>query len=204
MSIRVRLVLASALMLLIELSLIRWLGANVVHLAYFSNFVLLGSFLGIGLGFLRAAGRTAPRCYSLLALLGLIGFVSAYPVTVDRAGNSLIFFSSGSLGAAHVADAAGGLPRRRRRPHGVPARSSARASPSCRASRPTVSICWAAWPGSPPSRSCRSSVRPRWCGSGSPACCSPSCSAPVRRGRQHRVGRAAAGAVRLPPASRHR
>ena len=45
-----RLVLGSALMLFLELALIRWLGANVVHLSYFSNFVLLGSFLGIGLG----------------------------------------------------------------------------------------------------------------------------------------------------------
>ena len=47
-----RLVLGSALMLFLELALIRWLGSNVVHLSYFSNFVLLGSFLGIGLGFL--------------------------------------------------------------------------------------------------------------------------------------------------------
>ena len=98
---RVRLLLGSALMLVIELSLIRWLGANVVHLAYFSNFVLLGSFLGIGLGFLRAARPGAPRrpmpVYSLVVLLGLIGFISAYPVTVDRAGDSLIFFSSGTL-----------------------------------------------------------------------------------------------------------
>ena len=37
-----RLVLGSALMLFTELALIRWLGANVVHLSYFSNFVLLG------------------------------------------------------------------------------------------------------------------------------------------------------------------
>ena len=98
---RVRLLLGSALMLLIELSLIRWLGANIVHLAYFSNFVLLGSFLGIGLGFLRAAAPDRPPrpmpVYSLVVLLGLIGFVSAYPVTVDRAGDSLIFFSSGTL-----------------------------------------------------------------------------------------------------------
>ena len=45
-----RLVLGSALMLFLELALIRWLGSNIVHLSYFSNFVLLGSFLGIGLG----------------------------------------------------------------------------------------------------------------------------------------------------------
>lgn len=98
MPTRVRLFLGSALMLLLELSLIRWLGANIVHLAYFSNFVLLGSFLGIGLGFLRAsAPNRGPRptpLYSLVALLGLIGFVSAYPVTVDRAGSSLIFFTA--------------------------------------------------------------------------------------------------------------
>ena len=53
MNVRVRLVLSSALMLFLELALIRWLAANVVHLGYFSNFVLLGSFLGVGLGFLR-------------------------------------------------------------------------------------------------------------------------------------------------------
>jgi hypothetical protein len=62
LSIPVRLVLASTLMLFLELSLIRWSGAQVVHLSYFSNFILLGSFLGIGLGFLRAnrSKRTQP------------------------------------------------------------------------------------------------------------------------------------------------
>ena len=50
MNVRARLVLSSGLMLFIELALIRWLSANVVHLGYFSNFVLLGSFLGVGLG----------------------------------------------------------------------------------------------------------------------------------------------------------
>ena len=49
-SVTARLLLGSATMLFLELALIRWLGANVVHLSYFSNFVLLGSFLGIGLG----------------------------------------------------------------------------------------------------------------------------------------------------------
>jgi len=49
-SVRTRLVTASALMLFTELLLIRWLGANLLHLSYFSNIVLLGSFLGIGLG----------------------------------------------------------------------------------------------------------------------------------------------------------
>jgi hypothetical protein len=95
---RLRLVLASALMLVVELCLIRWLGANVVHLAYFSNFVLLGSFLGIGLGFLRAAREGLPArpqpYHSLVVLLGLVGFVSAYPVTVDRESTQVVFFTN--------------------------------------------------------------------------------------------------------------
>jgi hypothetical protein len=97
-TVRVRLLVASALMLFLELALIRWLGANVVHLAYFSNFVLMGSFLGIGLGFLRASapGRAArpTPLYSLVVLLGLVGFVSAYPVAVNRSSSQLIFFTS--------------------------------------------------------------------------------------------------------------
>ena len=51
---RLRLILLSFLMLFVELALIRWTGENVVYMSFFSNFVLLGSFLGIGLGFLRA------------------------------------------------------------------------------------------------------------------------------------------------------
>lgn len=95
MPIRVRLVLASALMLFLELALIRWTGANVLHLSYFSNIVLLGSFLGIGLGFLRApADRMPAPYYSPMILLGLVGFVAAYPVSVDRKGSTLIFFTS--------------------------------------------------------------------------------------------------------------
>ena len=47
-------------MLFVELAVIRWSGANVVYLAYFSNLVLLGSFLGIGLGFLWAGRGGRP------------------------------------------------------------------------------------------------------------------------------------------------
>jgi len=49
---RSRLALTAFLLLFVELALIRWLGANIIYLAYFSNFVLVGTFLGIGLGFL--------------------------------------------------------------------------------------------------------------------------------------------------------
>jgi spermidine synthase len=96
LSIRVRLVLASTLMLFLELSLIRWSGAQVVHLSYFSNFILLGSFLGIGLGFLRAATRSRRRqpFYSIIALFAYVGFLSRFPVAVNRDQESVIYFTS--------------------------------------------------------------------------------------------------------------
>jgi len=49
-----QLIVASALMLMSELALIRWAAAFVVYVAYVTNLVLLASFLGIGIGFLRA------------------------------------------------------------------------------------------------------------------------------------------------------
>ena len=52
---RSRLVLASFVMLFAELALIRWVSAFQIYVAYFTNFILLASFLGIGVGFLRAA-----------------------------------------------------------------------------------------------------------------------------------------------------
>src|ERR1700759_2028298 len=90
----VRLVGASALMLLLELALIRWLGANVVHLSYFSNFVLLGSFLGIGLGFLISRKRWSilPVAPVILAVLVIGTFLE--PVTIDRSGDEIIYFTS--------------------------------------------------------------------------------------------------------------
>ena len=95
MSIPVRLVLASTLMLFLELSLIRWSGAQVVHLSYFSNFILLGSFLGIGLGFLRAnRPKRRQPIYSLVALLAYVGFLSMFPVAVNRDQESVIYFTS--------------------------------------------------------------------------------------------------------------
>ena len=85
-----RLVLGSTLMLFLELSLIRWLGSNVVHLSYFSNFVLLGSFLGVGLGFLiaRRSWTILPAAPVILAVLVMATL--AAPVTIDRAGDQII------------------------------------------------------------------------------------------------------------------
>jgi SAM-dependent methyltransferase len=94
MSVRNRLVLASALMLFLELALIRWTASNVVHLGYFSNFVLLGSFLGVGVGFLRAGRTNRDPLYFPIALAVLVVGILLFPVTVDRTGSDLIFFTA--------------------------------------------------------------------------------------------------------------
>lgn len=48
-----RLIQLSFLMLFVELAIIRWAGSNLYYLFAFSNVILLASFLGIGIGFLR-------------------------------------------------------------------------------------------------------------------------------------------------------
>lgn len=91
-----RLVLGSTATLFIELVLIRWLGSNVLHLSYFTNFVLLGSFLGIGMGFLisRKSWSILPLSSVLLMLLVLA--VQLFPIRLNRGGSDIIYFTSAS------------------------------------------------------------------------------------------------------------
>lgn len=91
---RVQLVLASFLMLFVELVLIRWAGAYVVYLSYFSNFILLGSFLGIGIGFLRAGRGPDLFRWAPLGLALFAGLVKALPVVIDRSGGDLVYFGA--------------------------------------------------------------------------------------------------------------
>jgi hypothetical protein len=81
---RPRLVLASFLMLFVELALIRWTAANDIYLAHLTNFVLLASFLGIGIGFLLAGSERDLFPLGAPTLAVLVGFLLAFPVqTVD-------------------------------------------------------------------------------------------------------------------------
>ncbi|MFC5829677.1 spermidine synthase [Nonomuraea insulae] len=94
MAVRPRLILASAFMLFLELALIRWTGSNIVHLSYFTNFVLLGSFLGIGLGFLRVGRSRRQPYYSPVVLAVLVIVVLTFPVTVDRNTEGVLYWTS--------------------------------------------------------------------------------------------------------------
>ena len=98
-ALRARLVLAAFLMLFVELALIRWLGANVLYLAYFSNVVLLGSFLGIGVGFLWTSRSQTPLYrWAPAALTLLVVLVRVLKVKVGVTGGQLIFFGLNTSG----------------------------------------------------------------------------------------------------------
>lgn len=92
---RPRLVALSFLMLFGQLALIRWLGASIFYLSYFSNFVLLGSFLGLGLGFLWS-GRSGRSIYPLAPLLfgTLVAYVYVFDVPLDVTMRDVVFFDS--------------------------------------------------------------------------------------------------------------
>jgi hypothetical protein len=77
---KARLVFASFMMLFVELALIRWVTSNNVYVTRATNFVLLASFLGIGIGFLNARSRRDYVRWAPVALLALVGFVLAFPV----------------------------------------------------------------------------------------------------------------------------
>src|SRR5438045_7708984 len=79
---QVRLAFASFLMLFVELALIRWVTSNNVYVTKATNFVLLASFLGIGIGFLNARARRDYLRWTPLVLLALVGFVHTFPVVL--------------------------------------------------------------------------------------------------------------------------
>ena len=77
---RIRLAFASFLMLFVELALIRWISADNVFVSTATNFILLASFLGIGLGFLNARTQRDFLRWAPLTFVALVGFVLAFPV----------------------------------------------------------------------------------------------------------------------------
>ncbi len=80
---RARLAFASFLMLFVELALIRWVTSNNVYVTKATNFILLASFLGIGIGFLNARARRDYLRWTPVALLLLVGFVLLFPVILS-------------------------------------------------------------------------------------------------------------------------
>src|SRR5205809_3502206 len=91
-----RVFLASFLVLFLEVALIRWMPAHVRLLSYFSNFILLASFLGIGVGCLLAPVRAPLFAWFPLLQTAVIAIVYFFRLEVTVPSSGDIFFSSGT------------------------------------------------------------------------------------------------------------
>jgi hypothetical protein len=91
--------LSSFLVLFLETALIRWLPAYIRLLAYFSNFILLASFLGIGAGCLLATRRRDLFVWFPLVQLAVIVAVNRLRLEVALPSATTIYFSSGTAEA---------------------------------------------------------------------------------------------------------
>jgi len=76
---RLYLFLCSFTILFVELACIRWIPAYIRYLGYFTNFVLLGSFLGIGLGVLHPRLATALFGGIIMGVAYTVGLAINYP-----------------------------------------------------------------------------------------------------------------------------
>lgn len=88
--------LASFLVLFLEVALIRWMPAYIRLLSYFSNFILLASFLGIGIGCLLAPSRRRLFGWFPLILAVVVGAVYYFKLEVGVPTAGSIYFSSGT------------------------------------------------------------------------------------------------------------
>jgi hypothetical protein len=92
----VRLFLTSAVILFVELLVIRWIPANVIYVGYFSNFLLMASFLGIGLGILLGRAWARPRLSPFtLLLFGLVLLVLSAQLNISFSGGDQVFHGLG-------------------------------------------------------------------------------------------------------------
>jgi len=95
---------ASFVVLFLETAIIRWVPAYVRLLAYFSNFILLASFLGIGIGCLLATRRRSLTAWFPALMLGLIVAVDRLRLEVALPVTSTIYFSSGTPRPVNVVE----------------------------------------------------------------------------------------------------
>src|SRR3954447_4761311 len=85
----------SAIALFLELLVIRWTGSHVLYLGYFSNFVLLGCFLGLGAGALVARRKLDLLPLLPLGLAVLVVLVLGLEVQVRIDSPDNIYFQAG-------------------------------------------------------------------------------------------------------------
>ncbi len=100
--VRTRIFLLSFTLLFFELLCIRWIPAYVRYLSYFTNFILLASFLGMGLGIL-AARRTTFRFPPFpLLVVALAAVVALNRFELNISSTDVLYFGSGTTGVARA------------------------------------------------------------------------------------------------------
>ncbi len=89
---RIRIFLVSFAVLFFELLCIRWIPSYVRYLSYFNNFILLASFLGMGLGIMSARAKRfiLPPFPLLLLLLVLVVAVNRFELRLSS--TELLYF----------------------------------------------------------------------------------------------------------------
>lgn len=91
-----QLFLTSFLILFLELGLIRFIPAYVRYLGYFTNFILLGAFLGIGAGCLLSKNKTDVFPFFAPLFMLLILSVKFFKFEVVINTNQVVYFKSNS------------------------------------------------------------------------------------------------------------
>lgn len=99
----VRLFLTSFALLYVELLLIRWIPANVKYVGFFTNFLLMASFLGIGLGILLGRHGRNPRiAWFTLLLAALVAAIRFFELNVKVVSQDEILFGLAESREAYV------------------------------------------------------------------------------------------------------
>lgn len=87
-------ILTSGMILFLELALIRFLPAHILYLGFFTNFVLLASFLGIGVGLMLSRFKFNLTIYFPAVLMILMVLARLFSSGINLVNNEIIFFRS--------------------------------------------------------------------------------------------------------------
>src|SRR5213082_3241506 len=97
-----RIFFLSFAMLFFELLCIRWIPSYVRYLSYFNNFILLASFLGIGLGMLSARRQRFwfPPFPLLLLLLTIVVALNRFDLRINS--TQVLYYGAGEAQSAQA------------------------------------------------------------------------------------------------------
>ncbi len=96
-NLRARIFFVAFTMLFFELLCIRWIPSYVRFLSYFNNFILLASFLGIGLGMLGARRRRFWFPPFPVLVLGLVIIVAVNKFDLRISSTQVLYYGAGEV-----------------------------------------------------------------------------------------------------------